>query len=236
MKIHTHSLRVLHKWIGLIIGLQFVLWTLSGAGMALLDMEQVSGGSMQEPPPAAMSRVDGWPRVQQLLGGEAIQSAVMRPLHGQYVYEVTTDNGVKLFNASSGDPVVVDARAARQIAQSAYPGSSAVRSVGLLSDLTLEVREHGLPIWRVDFDDAEKSSYYVSGTTGAVLERRNDMWRTWDFLWMLHNMDYSNRTSFNHPLIIMVGFAAVWLAITGLWLLTRTGWRADFKRLRSRRR
>lgn len=39
---------------------------------------------------------------------------------------------------------------------------------------------------------------------------------------MLHSMDYVNRTDFNHPLIITVELAAVWLAITGLWLLFRT--------------
>jgi hypothetical protein len=49
---------------------------------------------------------------------------------------------------------------------------------------------------------------------------------------MLHSMDYVNRTDFNHPLIIAVGFAAVWLAITGLWLLFRTGWRSDFRKLK----
>lgn len=40
-------------------------------------------------------------------------------------------------------------------------------------------------------------------------------------------MDYAKRTSFNHPVILMFGFAAVWLAITGVWLLFRTGWRRD---------
>ena len=44
---------------------------------------------------------------------------------------------------------------------------------------------------------------------------------------MLHIMDYAKRTSFNHPVIWMFGFAAVWLAITGFWLLFRTGWRRD---------
>ena len=76
------------------------------------------------------------------------------------------------------------------------------------------------------------SSYYVSGTTGEVLERRNDTWRWWDFFWMLHNMDYSERTSFNHPLIITVGFAMAWLAVTGFWLLFRTMWRHDFVKIR----
>jgi hypothetical protein len=44
---------------------------------------------------------------------------------------------------------------------------------------------------------------------------------------MLHNMDYAQRTSFNHPLIITVGIAMAWLAVTGSWLLFRTMWRHD---------
>ena len=52
---------------------------------------------------------------------------------------------------------------------------------------------------------------------------------------MLHNMDYANRTSFNHPLIITVGFALSWLAVTGFWLLFRTMWRHDFAYLRKLR-
>lgn len=97
------------------------------------------------------------------------------------------------------------------------------------------VRDHSLPIWQIDFDDEQNSSYYVSGSTGELLERRNDTWRLWDFFWMLHIMDYGGRSSFNHSLIITLGFAAVWLAVTGVWLLFRTGWRSDFKRLRWRR-
>jgi hypothetical protein len=89
-----------------------------------------------------------------------------------------------------------------------------------------------LPIWQVNFRDDANSAYYVSGTTGQILERRNDSWRWWDFFWMLHNMDYAKRTSFNHPLIIMVGFAMAWLAVTGFWLLFRTMWRHDFAPLR----
>ena len=70
---------------------------------------------------------------------------------------------------------------------------------------------------------------------GELLERRNDSWRWWDFFCMLHNMDYTKRTSFNHPLIIMVGFAMAWLAVTGFWLLFRTMWRHDFAWVARRR-
>ncbi|MGK5512375.1 hypothetical protein ACSNN5_30410, partial [Brevibacillus formosus] len=87
---------------------------------------------------------------------------------------------------------------------------------------------------QVDFADDNASTYYVSATTGAVLERRNDTRRWWDFFWMLHNMDYVDRMSFNHPLIITAGVAMAWLAVTGFWLLFRTMWRHDFAWVRAR--
>jgi len=118
------------------------------------------------------------------------------------------------------------------IARAAHPEGASRTRVTPLRELNLAVREHELPIWQVDFADADHSSYYVSGVTGELLERRNDSWRWWDFFWMLHNMDYAKRTSFNHPLIITVGFAMAWLAVTGFWLLFRTMWRHDFAFLR----
>jgi uncharacterized iron-regulated membrane protein len=228
MKVHTHVLRVFHRWIGLLIGLQILLWTLSGAMMALLPMEEVHGGERVSPPQVQPTVADGWSVVQQHLQDGTITGVSLRPLLDRQVFEVHAASGVQLFLASSGERIEVDAELARQVAIAFYSGEGPVKDVAALGNLTLAVRNHELPIWRVDFDDEKNSSFYISGTTAALLERRNDTWRLWDFFWMLHNMDYVNRTSFNHPMIIVLGFAAIWLAITGMWLLFRTGWRADF--------
>ena len=234
--IHTHVLRVLHKWIGLIIGVQLLLWTLSGAGMAILPMEEVAGGAAREQPKVRLvSAADNWPYVREQLEDGPVTSISLRQLQRRPVYELETPKGVRLFDVATGAPITVDARLAREIASAAYPREPQVRRVASLRELTLPVREHELPIWRVDFADAENSSFYVSGSTGALLERRNDTWRIWDVFWMLHIMDYAERASFNHPVIWLFGFAAVWLAITGVWLLFRTGWRSDFKRIQGRR-
>ena len=237
MTIKSIWLRRIHKWVGLVIGLQFLIWAISGTAMALLPMEAVEGGATAERPatriPAASA---AWPRVQQALAGQPIQKLSLRTLPQCHVFEVTTANGVKLFDAANGTPVVIDAAAASTIAAEAHPDRAPVRRVALMRELDLAVREHELPIWRVDFRDEASNSYYVSGMTGEILERRNDTWRWWDFFWMLHNMDYAKRTSFNHPLIIMVGFALSWLAVTGFWLLFRTMWRHDFAWITQRQR
>ena len=232
MKLHTHLLRVTHRWIGLIIGIQFLLWTLSGAMMAFLPMDEVVGGEQRQAPQVRTTSADRWPEVRDRLGGKRILGLSLKPLLDRQVYELSTADGVRLFDAESGEPIQVDADLARRIASAAYLGDGDVKRVASLKKLTLAVREHQLPIWRVDFDDERNSSFYVSASTGSLLERRNDSWRLWDFFWMLHNMDYVNRTSFNHPLIVMIGFASVWLAVTGVYLLVRTGWRSDFKRIR----
>jgi hypothetical protein len=230
-KIHTHALRVLHKWIGLIIGVQLLLWTLSGATMAILPMKDVAGGDVRETPNVQLvSASDRWSAARQQLGNAAVTSVSLRSLLQKPVFEIRTSGGVRLFDAATAKPVLVDAQLAQRIAREGYPGTPRVRSVEALSEVTLPVREHELPIWRVDFADEKNSSYYVSGSTGVLLERRNDTWRVWDFFWMLHIMDYAKRTSFNHPVIWLFGFAGVWLAVTGFWLLFRTGWLSDFKR------
>ena len=230
-------LRRIHKWVGLVIGLQFLLWAISGTAMALLTMDEVSGGDMAKPTLMPISASGpAWGQIQQSLAGQPIQSLSLRTLGQRHVLEVKTAAGVRLFDASSGLSVLIDYYSAAALASGAHPTRAAVKQVTALTQVGLAVRGHELPIWRVDFRDEQNSSYYVSGTTGAILERRNDTWRWWDFFWMLHNMDYADRTSFNHPLIITVGFAMAWLAMTGFWLLFRTMWRHDFSALRSQLR
>jgi uncharacterized iron-regulated membrane protein len=234
VKIKSLWLRQIHKWIGLVIGLQFVMWALSGTAMALLDMEEVAGGAAaQHVRQPLQSGPAAWPRIRQALAGEAVIGVRTASLPQGPVYQVTTSDGVRLFAASDGRPVTVSSEAAAGVASAAHPGGARVKSVSALDELSFAVRDFELPIWKVDFDDSKNSSYYVSGSTGQLLARRNDTWRWWDFFWMLHIMDYSERSSFNHPLIITVGFAMAWLAVTGFWLLFRTMWRHDFSRARS---
>jgi hypothetical protein len=233
VKLSPLFFRRVHKWIGLILGLQFVIWTISGAVMAVLDMDTVSGGPR---PPGVEAKAppqpgNAWPTVQRVLGSEPITHVAMRPMLDRHVYEVGTDNGTRLFDAESGHLVSVDAVVARRVAEAAYVGSGKIKATELITKRTFAIREHALPAWRIDFADDDNSSFYVSQATGKLLERRNDTWRLWDFVWMLHNMDYVDRKSFNHPLIILVGFGVFWLAITGFYLLLNTKWRPDLRRL-----
>lgn len=223
--------RRIHKWVGLILGLQFLLWALSGSVMALLDKDKVGGHDTD------MAHAHPLPEgnlfaVSKLSDGKGITSIVLRDLGAQPIYEVHASQGVKLFDATSGERVTVDEALASNVAS--MMNEAPVKQVIRLSKPNLEARDHEGAMWRIDFTDAENSSAYVSAETGRFLVMRGDTWRTWDFFWMLHNMDYVNRKSFNHPLIIFLAFGVLWASGTGFYLLFKSFSKADFRWLRRR--
>lgn len=234
MRVRPILFRRIHKWVGLLLGIQFLLWAVSGAMMATLDHHEVSGGreAATQAAPLLPRAGSAWPRVRDALGQTPLRAVSLRPLLGRQMIEVDTGIDVRLFDVTSGRRVRIDRDLAADLARIAHPARAPVERVLRLVRPELAVREHALPIWKVEFADDANSTYYISGNTGAVLERRNDSWRLWDFFWMLHTMDYSNRASFNHPLIVTVAIGAVWLALTGLYLVFKTNWRSEARWLR----
>jgi hypothetical protein len=63
---------------------------------------------------------------------------------------------------------------------------------------------------------------YVSSEFGRVESFRNNKWRLFDLLWMMHTMDYKQRDNFNNWLLrafsifglltIFSGFALFWVS------------------------
>jgi len=237
-------IRWLHKWFGLVLGLQFLLWASSGAVMALLDHHEVSAEHSVLPvaqpasPPQALPLAQVAERV-----GAPIVTLQLKPLFDSYVYEATTPLGVRLLDAATGAPIEIDAALAKTLAVARFAGDEPVHSVTHVAETTLETRDVALPVWRVEFADKDRTTLLVSAKTGELLGTKNDTWRLWDIAWMLHIMDYKERQSFNHPLIITVGTGAAWLALSGLILLFRSFRRSDvawllgpIERLKGRRR
>lgn len=221
-------IRTLHKWFGLVLGLQFLIWALSGAVMAILDHGKVRGGDLLLP----VAQLTSTPEPVSL---GTVQSAVsapvlaleLKPLFDRWVYQATTPKSVLLLDAETGKPVEVDAAAARTLAVARYAGSAPVVTVDLVTSSTHETRDMTRPVWRVAFDDADNTALFVSRATGEVLGAKTDAWRLWDIAWMLHIMNYGDRQSFNHPLIVTVATGVTWMALSGLILLFRAFRRSD---------
>ena len=217
----TPWLRRLHKWVGLAIALQFVVWLASGLLMSLLDPQAVQGGSYRSAPTASPA----WP--DDALPVASVLAASRTPVHGietawvdgQAVYRLQGAEDTWLVDASNGRAVVVDARRALSIAARDYGGPGRAGRPVRMPEPDLETRGHAGPIWRVPFSDDASTTLYVSARDGRILERRNSTWRLFDVVWMLHIMDYGGRQDFNNPLVITMSIGGVWMALTGVWLL-----------------
>lgn len=222
-------IRKLHKWFGLILGLQFVLWAVSGVGMSLIDHHKVAGDDaiLEQAVPGMPAKLLPLAHVPHMVGAP-ITKLELKPLYDTYVYAATTPQGLKMIDAASGAAVVVDEAKARQVAVSSYAGEAPVKSVTRVEKPTLETRDVALPAWRVEFADKDRTTLLLSAESGQVYGAKNDSWRLWDVFWMLHIMDYDDRQSFNHPLIILIATGAAWITLSGVILLFRSFRRQDF--------
>jgi ferredoxin len=225
-------LKKLHKWVGLLIGIQVLLWLLSGLMLSLINPEKVSGAKWAQPSSQTPQTIpDGKllePHeltVNQLNGALSISLEVSR---GQMVYRIRRSESTSLINASNGSAIVTDEHEARILAQQDFTGNGEITSIKNGTAPGMETRDSTGVYWRVNFSDKARTSIYVYASTGDILERRNSYWRVFDFFWMLHIMDYSGHEDINNTLIIIVALIAIWLGASGFILLFGSFNRHDF--------
>ena len=216
----TPWLARLHRWIGLVVALQFALWLLGGLTMSLLDPAKVDGSATRAPAP----QHPAWPADARSPGsvvgaGGEVESVESAWLLGRPVYRIKGGGGSALRDARSGEVVRIDAATASAVATADYAGNGHALAPELLSSVPIEARDHEAPLWRIHFDDPADTTLYVSTADGRVLERRNRTSRLFDVAWMLHIMDYRGRSDFNHPLVVTAAAGGTWMALSGLWLL-----------------
>lgn len=213
----------MHKWLGLAVGLQILIWLATGLYMVVVNIDFIHGDSLVRNMQETVV-IPGEP----LLGitdlaeqyPDAIQIS-LRPVIGKTFYAITTTNERYLVDPQTGavkSPLSEDN--AREIAQYHFAGNAPVISASLISSSPpTEIKTRRLPLWRIDFDDRFASSFYIDPYNGSLVTRRHQYWRVFDFMWMLHIMDYEDRSDAHNLLLITAQFAGLTFAISGLCLL-----------------
>ena len=218
-------LRKLHKWLGLIIGLQVVLWAASGVMFAWLDHDDVAAANrVRTVEPTVLSPTIVKTEPATWLGDYAPQDLYdLRAvsLADRWVWRVELRDRVELRAIEDGARVKLDETWLRRLALGRYAGEGRLAAATLQTQPDIASRASG-PVWQAQFDDRQRTALYFAADDGHFIAARTDSWRWYDFFWMLHTMDYAGRDNFNNPLIITIGMAALWLSISGMLLLTRS--------------
>lgn len=213
----SYTVRRIHRYLGLFIGIQFVLWTAGGLYFSWTDLDEIHGDHLRTPRPrlraegALVSPSQVLDAIRRSEPVDSIASVeLVRVLDVpayRLAYYTRTSQGaarrVRLADARTGalrPPVSRDDAIRMARAEFAHPAP--VRAVEYLTPASVgahhEYREQPLPAWAVSFDHPSGATAYVGAETGAVVRIRHGQWRTFDFLWMLHTMDYQGRDDFNN--------------------------------------
>jgi hypothetical protein len=198
-----HNLRRWHVWLGWIVGIPFLLWTVSGLVMVAKPIEEVRGEGLLGEAPGLPS---GLVPVPPPIGPRAVAALQLEQrAEGPRWIVAYADGASRLADAATGRllPPLAAADAARTV-EARYAGKARVSG-----DFRRPV-----DAWRVTMSDGTR--FYVHAATGEILAKRTGWWRLYDFMWGLHIMDLETREDTHNPLLI--GFAIVSLATTILAL------------------
>jgi hypothetical protein len=231
----------IHKWLALLMAIQILFWFVSGLFFAIAPIEQVRSEHMvAEQPLVPIAMADAAAGLQRIgaAGAAPGEKIELRSMLGRPVALVSAaGTRPRLYDLGSGRPLSpLPAPLAVQVAEADHAGDLRAASVTLIEEESPEYRG-ALPAWRVNFDDGAARSLYVAVDTGAVGARRSTLWRTFDFLWALHIMDFKNHEDFNTPLLIIATTLGLIVILTGIVLFpSRLGynaWRRRRKRART---
>ena len=205
----------IHVWLGWLVGIPFLFWTISGLWMAARPIEEVRGEHLKARPIAlAMKTQPIFPQTD----GMAIHSVKLEQQVSGPVWIVTLANGVqKRASAVDGTWLGGLGKAeARQVAEASYVGSADLETMERFtaSAAPLDLRKQR-PSWRARFTDG--THVYVDADTGAMLAMRSGQWRAYDFMWGLHIMDLETREETSHA--VLIAFAAIAATSTMLGLI-----------------
>lgn len=213
--------RRLHKWLALIVGVQIAIWTLSGLYMTAIHIDIIHGDRFirvdaAAPLPAALL-ADPLAAAARVPGAEGVKLA---RLLGRPVYVVSSEEGAALLDARTGERLPrLTQDQVRQVAEQRFAGDEKLEKLELIETLPFEVRGRKPPLWRAEFGGWNKPTLYISPETGELLTRRHELWRVFDFLWMLHIMDYEEREDVNTRLLQAASVSALLMMLAGAWLL-----------------
>jgi len=205
-----------------LVGVQFILWAITGLYMVCLDIHFIHGEPLTHPHPAPLRLEDISYSTAQLLADYPDATDIkLVTLLQKPVYRFTSATGqrdIHVVDAITGAPQDLLSEAqARQIAVDAYTGTAAINTISPL--ISRDNSGALIPLWVVSFDDIASSTLYIEQQSGRIIRRRHNYWYVFDWMWRLHIMDYDDGENVTNGWLRLVSLLAVLAAVSGLALL-----------------
>ncbi len=221
------NLRKAHKWLALIVGLQIMLWGISGFYMTVVDIDTIHGDYLvKKISPTIISSESINPIPQPILDefdyddkDFALTDISLKNIAGKAYYQLMARRKSILIDAKSGGVAgkISKLEIKNQVKQY-YAGDAKLKALKLLNRYPDEIGGRKKTVWQAQFDDSFNSTLYFDSSTGRLISKRTDLWRAFDFLWMLHIMDYRSREDIENNIFRLFAILSLLFTFIG-WLL-----------------
>jgi len=214
------SLRRYHVWLGWLVALPFLFWTVSGLVMVAKPIDEVRGTNLLAPlKPIHFADTLVAPQIE----GLPVIAITLEPRAAGPRWEIDfADGQSRLADPLTGKlmPRLGAADAAREVTYR-YTGEATVASTSRVdaSSPPLELRK-AMNGWRVAMSDG--THFYVDGGSGEIIAKRTSWWRIYDFMWGLHIMDLQGREDTNNPWVVSFAVLSLGMVLLALMLLPLT--------------
>ncbi|HEY9185563.1 MAG TPA: PepSY domain-containing protein [Salegentibacter sp.] len=227
------KLRQAHRYLGLFIGIQFIMWTISGIYFSWTDLDEIHGDHFRKEvvKPTIFSNLGG---PGQMLSGTRVTSLELRDIGGEAFYLV---NGKNLIDPETGEerPDITPEEALK-IAEINMRDGLEVSGIELITETGKhhEYRSGTLPAYMISYENPPDLKAYVSIQDATFRSVRHRDWRWFDFLWMTHTMDYEGRDDFNNLVLRIFSLMGLITVLSGfvLWYISSPSVRKLQKRIK----
>jgi hypothetical protein len=215
------AIRKAHRYLGIFLGVQFLMWTLSGLYFSWTDIDEIHGDQYRREVPSHGS-------FSELLGPEGlgatggIRTLQLMDIGGTPYYWI---NDSQLINAHTGaQREGITQEEALEVAKQHMLPDLPVSGVKRLDEVGPhhEYRGKPLPAYEISYGSPENVKAYVAVENGAFQTVRHRDWRWFDFLWMTHTMDYRGRDDFNTFVLRAFSLMGLITVLSGftLWIIS----------------
>ncbi len=211
------KIRKTHRYLGLFLGIQFLLWTISGLYFSWTNLDDIHGDHFKnlDYQPKAFQ---GLTSPSELDVSNGINTIALRDINNTPYYWV---NKKQLYNALDGSKKnSITKQEALYIAKNYMKSDLKVESITQINEVGKhhEYRERLLPAYVISYQTDEELKAYVSSKDGKFQTVRHRSWRWFDFLWMTHTMDYEGRDNFNTMVLRVFSLLGLITVLSGFLL------------------